>query len=50
MHGGGFGGVTMNVVRKEDTDAFLTHMEVLVGRENLFVTPVRTIGATEIIL
>lgn len=45
VHGGGFAGVIMCVVPKEETDNYVQYMSKYVGRENVYPMNVRTFGA-----
>lgn len=45
VHGGGFAGVIMCVVPKEDTEHYVQYMSGYVGRENVYPMNVRTFGA-----
>ena len=44
VHGGGFAGCTLNVVKNENLDYFLTEMSKVFGDENLIVLSIRSVG------
>lgn len=45
VHGGGFAGVIMCVVPKEETEHYVQYMSEYMGRENVYPMNVRTFGA-----
>ena len=45
IHGGGFAGVVMCVVPKEDTEEFTEYLAPYVGRENIYNMGIRQAGA-----
>ena len=45
IHGGGFAGVIMCVVPKEETENYVQYMSEYMGRENVYPMNVRTFGA-----
>ncbi len=44
VHGGGFAGSILNVVKKQDTDSFVENMSAIYGAENVVPLKVRTVG------
>lgn len=47
IHGGGFAGVIMTVVKKEFSDAYLDYMTPFFGAENIYRTAINPSGAGE---
>ncbi len=46
LHGGGFAGVIMCACPKEHTEGYIDFMAPYFGRENIYVTGIRQVGAT----
>lgn len=47
VHGGGFAGVIMAVIPKEEREDFFRYMTPYVGRENIYLMGIRSAGAVE---
>jgi galactokinase len=45
LHGGGFGGVMMAVLKEENVQDYADYMAGYFGRENVYITGIRRIGA-----
>ena len=48
VHGGGFAGVVMCLVRKEETADFMRYMEPLAGKDAVYKTAIRGTGAVRV--
>ena len=48
IHGGGFAGTILTFVEGKDKDAYVSRMEKLFGKENVFPTTIRGAGAVRI--
>ncbi len=48
IHGGGFAGTILTFVRTADKNAYVSRMEKIFGKENVFPTTIRSAGAVEI--
>lgn len=50
VHGGGFAGVIMAVIPKEEKENFFQYASSYVGEENVYVMGIRSAGAVEVLL
>ena len=50
VHGGGFAGVIMSAVPRRLTEAYVEYMAEYFGRENVYPTNIRSVGAAEVVL
>ena len=48
IHGGGFAGVVMCVMPKDETAAFVEYMEPYFGKENIYIMGIRQTGAVQV--
>ncbi len=50
VHGGGFAGVIMSIVPRELTDDYINYMTPYFGRDNIYLTGIREVGAAQLAL
>ena len=48
VHGGGFAGVILCIVSKQDADSYVDYISAYVGRENVYPMQIRQIGAVRL--